>query len=78
MATGDYFNFPQQGWQCPVCKRVYSPTVTMCFTCPSTFTTTYTPFTQITHCPHGKKFGEESCDQCPKWTITYTDGTNKT
>lgn len=25
--------FAEQGWQCPVCKRVYSPTTPMCFYC---------------------------------------------
>ena len=24
----------QQGWQCPCCRRIYSPTTPMCFTCP--------------------------------------------
>ena len=23
----------QQGWQCPICKRVYSPTTIMCLYC---------------------------------------------
>lgn len=23
-----------QGWQCPCCQRVYSPTTPMCFHCP--------------------------------------------
>jgi hypothetical protein len=23
----------QQGWQCPICKRVYSPTTPMCLYC---------------------------------------------
>jgi len=23
----------QQGWQCPVCKRIYAPSVVMCFYC---------------------------------------------
>lgn len=26
-------NLIQQGWQCPVCKRVYSPTTSMCWYC---------------------------------------------
>lgn len=26
-------NFAQQGWQCPICKRVYSPTTPMCLHC---------------------------------------------
>ena len=29
------FNFVQQGWECPKCKRVYSPTTIMCIACPS-------------------------------------------
>ncbi len=23
----------QQGWQCPICKRVYSPMTPMCYYC---------------------------------------------
>lgn len=23
----------QQGWQCPICKRVYSPSTMMCYYC---------------------------------------------
>ena len=35
----------QQGWQCPICKRVYSPTTMMCMYCgeegaTKTYTTT--------------------------------------
>ena len=26
-------DFAPQGWQCPVCKRVYSPTTPMCYYC---------------------------------------------
>ena len=26
-------NFVPQGWQCPICKRVYSPTTPMCNYC---------------------------------------------
>ena len=30
----DYnMNFIPQGWQCPICKRVYSPSTTMCYSC---------------------------------------------
>ena len=32
--------YPTQGWQCPCCKKVYSPTTTMCFTCGQQGTTT--------------------------------------
>jgi len=27
-------NFIPQGWECPKCKRVYSPTTSMCSNCP--------------------------------------------
>lgn len=26
-------NLAQQGWQCPICKRVYSPFTMMCYYC---------------------------------------------
>lgn len=29
----DNHNFAQQGWQCPICKRVYSPSTMMCCYC---------------------------------------------
>ena len=33
----------QQGWQCPICKRVYSPSTPCCFTCGGeSITTTHT------------------------------------
>ena len=28
------FNFTPQGWECPKCHRVYSPTTMMCIACP--------------------------------------------
>jgi uncharacterized OB-fold protein len=36
-----------QGWQCPVCKSVYSPTTPMCFTCPpKTETVVKSPYSE--------------------------------
>lgn len=32
--------FIQQGWQCPICKRVYSPSTPCCFYCGDNSTTT--------------------------------------
>ncbi len=29
------FDFTPQGWECPKCKRVYSPSTMMCVACPS-------------------------------------------
>ena len=39
----DSYNFSvQQGWQCPICKRVYSPNTMMCYYCGAQNTTTTT------------------------------------
>lgn len=35
----------QQGWQCPICKRIYSPTTFMCFYCGGDKTETSTTYT---------------------------------
>lgn len=35
----------QQGWQCPICKRIYSPTTYMCFYCGGDKTETSTTIT---------------------------------
>lgn len=32
MMYNDY-NFAQQGWECPKCGAVYSPSTPMCFNC---------------------------------------------
>ena len=29
----EYTPIVQQGWQCPICKRVYSPHTPMCWYC---------------------------------------------
>lgn len=38
--------YAPQGWQCPVCGRVYSPTTSMCFYCGNqeTITTTVSSY----------------------------------
>jgi hypothetical protein len=36
---------PQQGWQCPVCLKVYSPVTAMCWTDHTQATTTVTTAT---------------------------------
>lgn len=35
----------QQGWQCPICKRIYSPLTMMCFYCNNGSTKTSTRIT---------------------------------
>ena len=29
----EFSMFAQQGWQCPICRRVYSPSTPMCWYC---------------------------------------------
>lgn len=38
----DNSNFAQQGWQCPICKRVYAPNTPMCWYCGGESVTTTT------------------------------------
>lgn len=44
-------NYVPQGWQCPICKRVYSPTTQMCMYCgeeqKTTITTSSTPASRV-------------------------------
>jgi len=55
----------QQGWQCPVCQRVYSPATVMCMSCPQpTITTTDT--VTVTVCDHdwNEEMTAPSCRRC--------------
>ena len=38
----EFEGFAQQGWQCPICKRVYSPFTPMCWYCGNDKQTTVT------------------------------------
>ena len=40
--------FIPQGWECPKCKRVYSPTTSMCSHCPQSNTSVTTTGTTAT------------------------------
>lgn len=33
MSNWDNINFAQQGWQCPICHAIWSPTTPMCYNC---------------------------------------------
>jgi uncharacterized OB-fold protein len=66
----------QQGWECPKCGRVYSPSTSMCLTCPQP-TVTITDNSQ-TFCDH--EYGEKNtagrhCKKCgmmePLFTISW-------
>ena len=41
------YSFAPQGWQCPICKRVYSPMTPCCFSCGGERTTFATTGTDV-------------------------------
>lgn len=43
----EFAGFAPQGWQCPVCKHVYSPTIPMCWYCGGNQTTTVSTGTDV-------------------------------
>lgn len=47
MYNPNYFDWGPQGWRCPVCGRVYSPTTPMCFYCSNKEGTVQTTGTSI-------------------------------
>ena len=46
------FSGIQQGWQCPICKRVYSPITMMCMYCGNTDLRTTTGDMQPVNMPN--------------------------
>jgi hypothetical protein len=75
-------SFISQGWECPKCKRVYSPTTSMCSYCPQQnegFTTSGTSITfkHIFSSNTPSQTAKTKCSVCgkEKWEhpeITYT------
>lgn len=47
MYNPNYQSWGPQGWRCPECGRVYSPTVPMCFYCSNKETTIQTDKTTV-------------------------------
>ena len=47
MYNPNYYNWAPEGWRCPVCGRVYSPTTPMCFYCSNQEGTVQTTGTSI-------------------------------
>ena len=50
----------QQGWQCPICKRVYSPQTMMCFYCGGECKTTTTTAFETPCCEKEAKRYEDN------------------
>lgn len=63
---------PQQGWQCPSCARVYSPTQPMCLYCPATPATTTTTKIVDCGCVRGAEFTCQSSACIRKFPPTLT------
>lgn len=57
------FSFAPQGWQCPICKRVYSPTYPWCIFCGGETVTTTTTTTNPTTTTVGTSTQEEWLDK---------------
>jgi len=47
MYNPNYQSWGPQGWRCPECGRVYSPTIPMCFYCSNKETTIQTDKTTV-------------------------------
>jgi hypothetical protein len=62
--------FAQQGWQCPTCLRVYSPTTGMCYYCPPKVTTSDTT-------SPAPKPERRSCETCYWWQSPHDEATEK-
>lgn len=77
-------SFIPQGWECPKCKRVYSPTTSMCSHCPEYAQGTSTTFSVGTSTTYSHPFESDKksssktkCKICglEKWQhpmISYT------
>lgn len=62
MNSWDEVEFVQQGWQCPKCHRIYSPSTPMCFYCyQEEPTNSYSIETTTTKNPLGSPVGP--CDR---------------
>jgi uncharacterized OB-fold protein len=76
------FNFTPQGWECPKCKRVYSPTTIMCIACPQhtkTITTTDLPVgTLVGEGGFGLTNGTSTASTMMMHNFQEGDGTSKT
>ena len=68
-----------QGWECPKCGRVYSPSTSMCFTCPTP--PLVSPNTvPISPAPCEHDWGDlltggRQCKKCLVWESPVTWGT---
>ena len=68
MSNWNEIGFAPQGWQCPVCKRVYSPTTPMCYYCGNGVVTTTTTNIET---PKTEKDFTEKWKKAIQGTIEY-------
>lgn len=69
------FEFIPQGWECPKCKRVYSPTTMMCIACPN-LTQTGTTGSSTTPIGVGGYGTTSSASQCRLFVADPESGTS--
>ena len=67
-------NYAQQGWQCPICKRIYSPFTPMCYNCGGEASTS-TPFcgSDPTTTGHTLDWMKHDSTTSPNTEIRWTD-----
>ena len=55
------YNFAPQGWQCPICKRVYAPTYPWCIFCGNeqTVTTDHIDVEDVHEVPYFKQWQKD-------------------
>lgn len=65
----------QQGWQCPLCKRIYAPFVTECFYCPRS-NITYTTLMEEPISPSKSTTAVNNHISDSAWISRITEGEN--
>ena len=61
---GDFGKTPaQQGWQCPICGRVYSPTTVMCLYCGNEKESISTAYTYTIDYVHHEGTTKAECEE---------------
>lgn len=82
MYNPDYINWAPQGWRCPVCGRVYSPTTPMCFYCSNQEGTVQTTGTSVNDSEWWEEYlkqsqtGQPTNDNPSTTTATTTSNPN--
>ena len=67
----EFEGFAPHGWQCPICRRVYSPTTPMCYYCGNGVVTTTTTTTTNIETPKTEEDFTEKWKKAIRGTSEY-------